>query len=450
MPLDRLEKVVKLLLVGVFLYLPFSKYGLWFLTPFAFFILLKEKSLRFWLLSGLLFFFLSLRWVHIASHEYGGINTLVSWLLVFLLASVLSLYQFGLSFALWKFLGFKYVFFPFLWVGVELLRSAVPYGGFPWLLTGTVLIDVPVLKFVLVHLGVFGGGLLLLLGVAAFLEKGLKLQVFTLLLALIFSYTGMWKSHASLSPFGDKRVEVAILQPAIPQNVKLSEEGFRKTLPMYISLIEEAIERGAKAVILPESAFYFFISELEYEGKAILELSKKITIIVGMVDVDFKKRIAYNSVVVIDRGAIKDRYDKIKLLPFGEYIPTPFGFAKELFSAIAGIDYIPGIKTEPLNINGLSIATPICFEVAYPGLVKKLSDGADFVAVLTNDAWFKDSDGTYQHMKLAQVRAIENSKYFLWVNNTGPSAVISPLGNIEASLGYMERGILLYSLPVKP
>ncbi len=447
MSLDRLKEVGLILVGAVSLYLAFSKLNLWFLSPLTFLILLARKRLKFWLLLGFLGFSLSLSWVHIASHKYGQVFSPVAWFLVLLLAGVLALYQFGGSFLLWRLTGFRLYLFPFIWVGVEFLRSNFPYGGFPWFLTGSLMLDIPFLKFNLSTLKVFGAGILFLLILTLPFSKGLRYRSFVVALTLFLTYLSLWIHYSRLNPYEDK-LRVALIQPAIPQDVKLSEEEFRQSTPIYIKLIEKAIGKGAQIVFLPESAFYFFISELRYEGKEILKLSEKAPIVVGMVDVDFENLIAYNSVVVIYRGRVEDRYNKIKLLPFGEYIPKPFGFAKEVFSAIAGIDYVPGEKIKPLGIEELKMATAICFEVAYCSLIKELSKDANFLVVLTNDAWFENSDGTYQHMKLARLRALENTKFLLWVNNTGPSAVISPEGKVLKSLGYMERGILLYELPV--
>ena len=85
----------------------------------------------------------------------------------------------------------------------------------------------------------------------------------------------------------------------------------------------------------------------------------------------------------------------------------------------------------------------MCFEIAYPFYVKKFK--CDIFAVITNDGWFLDSDGTYQHMRMARIRSFENGVFILWVNNTGPSAVISPDGTILKYLPYGERGILFFS-----
>ncbi len=449
MPLDRLKEIGKALLVALLFHLPFSKLNLWFLLPVPFFLLIRERSFRFWLLTGFFAFFLSLHWIYIASYRYGSVSLPVSWLMVALLALVLALYQFGLSFLLWKLLGFRIWAFPLVWVLVELMRSFLPYGGFPWILVGSVLMEVPILKFLLSTVKVYGGSLVVLTGVVLTYTKHKKASLTLALAVGGLIYLSLWNYYSKVSPRKEKPFRVAIVQPAIPQDVKLSDEAFRRAYPLYLELIEEALRRGAQLIILPESAFPFFVSELGYEGKEILEISKRVPIVVGMVDVDFDERIAYNSVLAIKNYKIVDRYDKVRLLPFGEYIPQPFGFVKELFPAVSGIDYLPGRELKPLNLGSLKVATPVCFEVAYCRLVKELSANADLIAVLTNDAWFENSLGTYQHMRLARLRALENSKYILWVNNTGPSAVISPEGQILKATEYGKAQVLVYEVPLK-
>jgi len=209
--------------------------------------------------------------------------------------------------------------------------------------------------------------------------------------------------------------------------------------------MDEVLDKKPDIVFLPESAFPFTGGELHSEGKKLLKYSYRTTIVTGIVDVRYSGRWEpYNSVFVIKDGKVVDFYDKVRLLPFGEYVPFPFGFVKEVFGAIAGIDYVSGSDPRCLDVEGLKIGTPVCFEVSYLGLVRKLSKCADLIAVLTNDGWFRDSDGTFQHLRHARVRAVEIGRYVLWVNNTGPSAVISPEGKILKEIPYGKVGYIMF------
>ena len=131
-------------------------------------------------------------------------------------------------------------------------------------------------------------------------------------------------------------------------------------------------------------------------------------------------------------------------MPFGEYVPFPFSFVKDIFGAIAGVDYVSGERVKCVRAGKVKVGTPICFEVSYFSLLREFSQCADLIAVLTNDGWFRDSDGTFQHLRQARVRALETGKYLLWVNNTGPSAVISPRGEVLKLIPYGKEGLLEY------
>ena len=440
MPAQRLKKIALSLLGATLFYLAFSKLSFWFLLPLSLFILAWTRDFRFWLLTGLLSFLLSLFWIRIAMVDYGGVFPPVAYLLILLLVLFLSLYQFGLTYLFWRLFRFNLLLLPFLWTGVEVLRSNLPYGGFPWLLTGEVLVDFPLLRHYLSVGGVYLGSLVLwFISISPLLlreRKGPALLGAVLLLPLLFDPPEVR---------GPKNLRVAIIQPNVEESIKLDKEKFYQYLPTYWELLDKTLERKPDVVFLPESAFPFTGGELPEKGEKLLEYSRKATIITGMIDVRFSEVWEpYNSVFVIKDGRVVDFYDKVRLLPFGEYVPFPFGFVKEIFGAIAGIDYVPGKGPRCLKVGNYRVGTPICFEVSYFGLVRKFAECSDFMAVLTNDGWFRDSDGTFQHLRQARVRALETGRFVLWVNNTGPSAVISPEGKILKEIPYGKAGYLIF------
>ncbi len=440
MPAQGFKKIILSLPGAILFYLAFSKLNLWFLLPFSLFILARIRDFSFWFLTGFLSFFLSLFWIRIAMVDYGGVFPPVAYFLIVLLVLFLTLYQFGLTYLMWRLARFNLLLLPFIWTGVEVLRSNLPYGGFPWLLTGEVLVDFPLLSHYLSVGGVYLGSLILwFLALSPLLirdKRGPALIAVVLLLP-VFS-----------DPVEVKRpkdLKVALIQPNVEESIKLDKEKFYRYLPTYWELLDKALEEEPDVVFLPESAFPFTGGELPEEGKRLLEYSRKVTIVTGMIDVRFSEGWEpYNSVFVIKDGRVVDFYDKVRLLPFGEYVPFPFRFVKEIFGAIAGIDYVPGKGPRCLNVEKYKVGTPICFEVSYFGLVREFAECSDFMAVLTNDGWFRDSDGTFQHLRQARVRALETGRFVLWVNNTGPSAVISPEGEILKEIPYGEAGYLIF------
>ncbi len=435
------------LLTGALLYLAFSKYELWLFAFPALYMLLRNTNSHFWLLSGFFFFFLSLRCANIASIDYGGVPPLLSYSIFTLFVLFLALYQFLLPAWINRklFKGSPYAA-VLLYVLFELLRSYVPYGGFPWLILGSLLVYVPLLKHSLLYANVYVQSLLLLSAVAFIITRK-RLQLLVLFFLWTFlSLLAVYEKREALKHA--QRIKVALVQTAVEQADKLDRERFKKHTEEVLRLVEKAVEGRPHLVLLPESAFAFFYSEEEDEGNYRLKsLSFSVPILVGLIDIREGLK-PYNSAYLLKDGYAADYYDKVRLLPVGEYMPYPFGFLKDIFSAISGMDYVPGDRIKPLRYGYVRVATPICFEVAYYDMVRRLSREANLIVVLTNDGWFKDSDCTHQHFLWARVRALENGKYVLWLNNTGDTGVVDMDGNVLASLPYMKRAVLFMEVPL--
>ncbi len=436
-----LWQVALAFLTGFLLYLPFSKYELWFFFLPAFILLLHIRSGLYWLLSGFVFFFLSLRCANIASIDYGGVNPFLSYGLFSLFALFLSLYQFYLPFWLWKRLfGGNLWLLPLLYVVFEVIRSNFPYGGFPWLIVGSLSVYLPIVKHSLLYANVYIQSLFLIYTALFVLRRKLRLTVFVWIVLLLMGFFALREKEKAIEKAPALRV--ALVQTAVPQEDKLQKESFRKHAREILKLVEEANKKGVDLIVLPESAFHFFYSEESDEYNFELRLlSQKTPILVGLIDIREGLK-PYNSAYLLKDGIAIQSYDKIKLFPIGEYIPFPFGFLKEIFPAIGGIDYVPGKSLTPLEYKTMKIATPICFEVAYHSLVMELSKRANLIAVLTNDGWFKDSDCVSQHYLWARVRALETGKYVLWVNNSGDTGIIDPMGRVLERMPYMKRGVV--------
>jgi len=433
------------ILNGVLLYLPFSRYELWFLILPALLMLLKTPNHKHYFLAGFTFFFMSLKCVNIASIQYGGVNPFLAYALFSVFVLFLTLYQMNLPLMLWKKLSAERLWtLPIFYSLFEVIRSYLPYGGFPWLLVGEMSADMPIIKYSLRFFTVYGESLLLWY-IAYFLFKRKALPLLSLLLFVFL--TGLYAKHKLLKELSSAvSIKVALVQTAIPQEDKLSEKSFKKHTKEMLSLVRSALKEKPDLIVLPESAFPFFFSdEFDKDRNEMFELSFQAPLLVGLIDIREGVK-PYNSAYLIKDGQLVGYYDKIRLLPIGEYVPFPFAFLKDVFSAIGGIDYTPGEIWKPLTYKDIRVATPICFEVAYWDLVKKLSKEANLIAVITNDGWFNNSDCTHQHFTWARVRALENAKFVLWINNSGDTAVIDPSGKVLKKLPYMKKGILIYEV----
>ncbi|TIX01908.1 MAG: apolipoprotein N-acyltransferase, partial [Mesorhizobium sp.] len=160
----------------------------------------------------------------------------------------------------------------------------------------------------------------------------------------------------------------------------------------------------------------------------------------------------YNSVVAIDdKGEIADAVDKVHLVPFGEYLPFAdllgrFGL-KQL---VAGpTTYAAGNERHPIALSGgIRVLPFICYEVIFPDLVAIDATSAELIVNVTNDAWFGDTPGPYQHFRQAQIRAVENGVPLLRAANNGISAVVDPRGRILDALAIDARGAIDVHVPI--
>ena len=259
-------------------------------------------------------------------------------------------------------------------------------------------------------------------------------------------------------------VKLRIMQPNLQQDVKFNYAAKAEVMQKYLTLSDRASGpqstgvRDATILIWPESAFPFFLTREADAMAQIAELLPKGTVLItGSVRApdDLKPGVkvtrAYNSIYVIDHdGSVLSVYDKLHLVPFGEYLPFQNWMEKLGFSQLTKVQggFIAGTRRHPLAIPNAPRALPlICYEVIFPGDVVARDDRPGWIVNLTNDGWFGISTGPYQHLQQARLRAIEEGLPVVRAANTGISAVIDPAGRIVAQLGLGLEGVLDAGLP---
>jgi apolipoprotein N-acyltransferase len=209
-------------------------------------------------------------------------------------------------------------------------------------------------------------------------------------------------------------------------------------------------------LIWPESAFPFFLAR---EPDALAQINQLLppnaVLITGAVrvaePVNPTAPAVYNSIYVIDHaGSIVALYDKVHLVPFGEYLPfekilARLGF-QELTKQRGG--FLAGDRRRLIAIPSAPVALPlICYEIIFPGDVTPRGQRPGWIVNVTNDGWFGISTGPYQHLQQARIRAIEEGLPVARAANTGISAVIDPLGRIVNSLALGREGVIDSPLP---
>jgi apolipoprotein N-acyltransferase len=258
-------------------------------------------------------------------------------------------------------------------------------------------------------------------------------------------------------------VRLRVMQPNLQQDVRFNYAAKAEVMQKYLALSDRASGpqstgvRDVNILIWPESAFPFFLTrEADAMAQIANLLSKGTVLITGSVrapDAPPGARItrAYNSIYVIDHdGSVVSIYDKVHLVPFGEFLPFQDWMEKIGLVQLTKVQggFIPGSRRRSLEVPHAPRALPlICYEAIFPGDVVERDDRPGWIVNLTNDGWFGISTGPYQHLQQARLRAIEQGLPVVRAANTGISAVIDPLGRMVAVLGLGVEGVLDSSLP---
>ncbi len=446
------------LMSGVLLALSFPKFNLWPLGWVALLPLLlaldrKEplEAFSLGLGAGLVAYFVTLYWVTNTMVNYGGLPYPASIAILLLLVIYMSLYVAGFSFclALVRPRGMSLLLAPPLWTALELLRTHA-LTGFPWASLGySQYLNLPVLQ--LSELTGFWGISFLMVSASAALAHlllgGGRAKVWVALgvgaLLLTAHLWGWARLLYYSSPRGERGLRVSVLQGGVDQGLKW-DEGFKEeTLRIYRELTLSAArgKGGVKPdlIVWPETAAPFFFLREEALRDRVLGLAQEggSHILLGAPSLevrDGEPRLFNSAYLLSPDGRIINRYDKIHLVPYGEYVPLKrlMPFVKKLAEG-AG-DFVSGREATVMSIPGGRFGVLICFEVIFPGLVREfLRGGAQFLVNITNDAWFGHSSASYQHMAMVSFRAVEGRVPIVRAANTGISGFIDQAGRIHGA-----------------
>jgi apolipoprotein N-acyltransferase len=258
-------------------------------------------------------------------------------------------------------------------------------------------------------------------------------------------------------------VKLRIMQPNLQQDVKFNYSAKAEVMQKYLTLSDRASGpqsigvRDASILIWPESAFPFFLTREPDVMAQIADLLPRSTVLLtGSVrapDVPAGTAItrAYNSIYLIDHdGSVLSVYDKLHLVPFGEYLPFQDWMEKVGLVQLTKVQggFIPGTRRRLMDIPNAPRALPlICYEAIFPDAIGAREDRPGWIINLTNDGWFGSSTGPYQHLQQARLRAIEQGLPLVRAANTGISAVIDPMGRVVSQLGLGVEGVLDSALP---
>jgi apolipoprotein N-acyltransferase len=342
------------------------------------------------------------------------------------------------------------------------------FTGFPWNAIGYAAMPVPLLMQSAALVGLWGVTLaaFVVFAVPAVLADHRagrrRRQILALAAVLVAGHLGYgtWRMVADPPPPATG-LAVRIVQPTIPQNARWDASQTESVMARYLDLARTPAAPSAPPyglLVLPESAFPFYLTEQPDALGAIADLLPPgAALVAGAARREPGGSAAgappavFNSIYVIDdRGEIRGAYDKVHLVPFGEYLPW-----RSLFDAM-GIrqlvelpgGFTAGTRARTLRLpDGPAFAPLICYEIIFPGAVVDHNDRPSFLLNVTNDGWYASTPGPYQHFLQARVRAVEEGLPLVRAANSGISAVVDASGGVVASLGLDAVGVVDALLP---
>ena len=465
-------------LAGILLTLPFPKLGFtqvaWigFIPLFAALECASPRKAFFlgWI-TGIIHFSTLLSWVTTSMTHYGNLSEGTSFFLLLLLSFYLGLYV-GAFGGLLNFFRHRYciepaVIAPVVWTLLEFLRTYL-LSGFPWGLLGYSQYQNLFLIQIADITGVYGVSFLIVL-VNVSLYLILKWAWFRIN-AFPFVYTIVTLGIVlSVIFYGHFRIEkikkanknsihlqVSLIQGNINQAQKWDPSYITETFAIYQSLTVRAAKDHSDLIVWPETAVpCYFLPEHEY-GPFLFNLAKTVNAPIlfgslayqaGLQPGDYKY---FNSAFLISPKDEKvSHYDKVHLVPFGEYVPLKhfLPFVEKLVEGIG--DFSPGKNLTLFSIPRARCGVLICYEIIFPSLSRHYcKSGANFLVTITNDAWFGRSNAPYQHFSMAVFRAVENRTAVVRAANSGISGIIEPTGYIQNQTPLFEQTFCNGEIPL--
>ncbi|MFH1440865.1 MAG: apolipoprotein N-acyltransferase [Candidatus Omnitrophota bacterium] len=478
----KTKTIILCLLSSILLILSFNNGNLWFLAwvgfvPFFFAIKNKSKIKSFLLayLTGVIFWLGTIYWlIHVTLIGmivlvlylalYFGIFGLIISYFVILRESAGSRFCPDVTsgqndkFEVFRssFYITQLVILPSIWVILEYIRGHL-FPSFPWaILAYSQYTNLPVIQIA----DIFGAWvvsfLIIMVNYAIYLiisciplsagervkgerdnRKKISITVISVLV-IVLSY-GYYKLFFAGRIEGQKSASICVVQPNIPQELKWDIKAKDFIISEYLNLTKQAVKTSPDLIIWPEAALPTIPQEDQESFSKIELFVKQINTELLLGAVTIEEDNYYNSAVLLSSGgSVVEQYNKIHLVPFGEYLPLrgKLGFLEAL---VPIEDFTKGQEYTIFNLDrervkgegNINFAVLICFEDVFPELAREfVRKGAGFLVNISNDAWFKDTSEPYQHMQASVFRAVENRVFVVRCANTGVSAFISPSGKI--------------------
>jgi len=430
-------------------------------------------------LAGFSFFVGSMYWIAIPLHNFADVRMALAILPMLLLAAVLAGYC-GVAIWAGEFCARRLripmvVIMPIAWAAVEWVRSYFPIG-FPWNLLGYAAYSyLGIIQFAEVT-GVYGISALIVLfnavAYVVFFRRGnsrlqaTSLSALTVIMLVVFGF-GIYRLQQLKSAPPQGSFRVAMVQGNIPQSLKWDPDFLPQSFRIYQDESVAAARHGVDLVVWPEAAAAFpfqpddrYPADLAEDASyrdALLKLAGAIRtpILFGAPALtvrDGRYGFFNRADLVSAQGELVAHYDKINLVPFGEYVPAHKFLGYFVNRVVEGFgELIPGTEQTLFPVKGARLGVLICFESVFPNLTRlEVKEGADVLVNITNDAWYGDSSAPYQALAMAAMRSVETKVPMIRTANTGISAIIKPSGEITARTPLFKRGTEIEDVAWRP
>ena len=440
------------LLAGLLLPLSLAPFDYWWSALVAIVLLLAvlngatfSQAITRWYLFGIGQYLLGASWVFVSINTHGGAGVFLAGTLTGAFIAAISLVVLIQGIVYHKYFANRMIWviaFPSLWFLKEWSTTWLLSAGFPWALLGYGQIETFFSGFAPVF-GVLGLSFVVALVACLFYAGVIQMANRRFHWwggALAVCFLGAILSTLEHTQPAAEPLEVSLVQGNVAQQTKWRRDMINPIIQNYTDLSEQ--EWGRDLVIWPEAAITVFedsadnlLSFWDTQGK-----ERGTALLLGIPSRD--DGAYYNSAVMVGLGSGK--YIKRHLVPFGEYVPMEDYLRGVIeFFDLPMSHNKPGPDEQSLyRIGDLSIALSICYEIAFPDLVREDAAESALLATISNDTWFGESLGPHQHMQMAQMRALENGRYLVRGTNNGITAIVNHKGLIVDRLPQFEAGVL--------
>ncbi|MBW3564187.1 MAG: apolipoprotein N-acyltransferase [Acidobacteria bacterium] len=395
-------------------------------------------------------------WVITVMSEQGGIPLPLGIGIYVLLAIILGIYGGLFTLTVWRLdpgRGWgRWIAIAVAWAVFEYARTIL-LSGFSWDLIAATIVDLP-----LVQLAPWTGPYLL--GSMIVFPSVVAARMFMLdpriasriqPIAATAAYLIVWGLLGLIAQGREPASEgealrVAVLQPNIALDVRWDPTKARDIYFLMQSMTLDAVQAGAEIIVWPESTvpYPFAITPPYRDWVEGVSRDNGVDVILGSIATadDGSDRV-WNSAFLVHDGGIASKYDKIQLVPFGEYVPMQRAlfFAEKLVRAVGNFQF--GTSTEPLR-GKLDYGLAICYEVVFPEIGRnQVRNGANILVTITNDSWFGETAAPAQHFQSARLRAIEADRWLIRAATTGISAAVTPRGRVVEEIRMNQSGMFI-------